>query len=120
MMPKCFVTKLPPQAVKHMKICVHRGGCSLTYSACTPPARVKKNQKSEGCVLPLWSSPLAALRFGSMCMEEEKERKNNAKFSGHYVRPRMHNVCVHTLRSHQKKRERETTVIIVATAFGGT
>ena len=32
---------------------------------------------------------------------KKKERKNNAKFSGHYVRPRTHNVRAHTLRSHQ-------------------
>ena len=33
--------------------------------------------------------------------EKERKRKNNAKFSGHYVRPRTHNVRVHSLRSHQ-------------------
>ena len=29
------------------------------------------------------------------------ERKNNAKFSGHNVRPRTHNVRAHAIRSHQ-------------------
>ena len=33
--------------------------------------------------------------------KKEEERKNNAKSSGHYVCPRTHNVCAHTLRSHQ-------------------
>ena len=33
--------------------------------------------------------------------KEEERRRNNAKFSGHYVRPRRHNVRVHTLRSNQ-------------------
>ena len=37
--------------------------------------------------------------------KEEKERKNNAKFSSHYVRPRTHNVRVHALRSHQFKSD---------------
>ena len=42
-----------------------------------------------------------------MCMEERKkdrkkeERKNNAKFSGHYVRQCMHNVRPHALQSDQ-------------------
>ena len=31
----------------------------------------------------------------------EKERKNNAKFSGHYVCPRTHNVRAHAISSHQ-------------------
>ena len=31
----------------------------------------------------------------------EGKRKNNAKFSGQYVRPRTHNVRVHALRSYQ-------------------
>ena len=33
--------------------------------------------------------------------KEKRKRKKNAKFSGHYVRPRMHNVCAHALRLHQ-------------------
>ena len=33
---------------------------------------------------------------------EGKKKKNNAKFSGHYVRPRMHNVHAHALRSHHQ------------------
>ena len=32
---------------------------------------------------------------------KKKERKNNAKFSGHYVCPRTHKVRLHALRSHQ-------------------
>ena len=32
---------------------------------------------------------------------KKEKRKNIAKFSGHYVRPRMHNVHAHALRSHQ-------------------
>ena len=36
--------------------------------------------------------------------KEEKEKgKNNAKFSGHYVCPRTHNVRAQALCSHQKK-----------------
>ena len=34
-----------------------------------------KKTKSEGCVPLLRSGPLAALRFGSTCIEEEEERK---------------------------------------------
>ena len=33
--------------------------------------------------------------------KEEKERKNNAKFSGHYVRPRTNNLRSQALGSHQ-------------------
>ena len=33
--------------------------------------------------------------------KEEKERKNNAKFSGHYVYPRTETVRANALRSHQ-------------------
>ena len=33
--------------------------------------------------------------------KKEKERKNNAKFSGHYVCPRTETVREHALRSHQ-------------------
>ena len=36
-----------------------------------------------------------------MWNEKEKERKNNAKFSGHYVCPRTETVREHALRSHQ-------------------
>ena len=31
----------------------------------------------------------------------ERRKKNNAKFSGHYVCPRTQNVSAHALRSHQ-------------------
>ena len=34
--------------------------------------------------------------------KKERKKKNNAKFSGHYVHPRTHNVRAHALRSHQK------------------
>ena len=30
----------------------------------------------------------------------QKRKKNNAKFSGHYIHQRTHNVCAHALRSH--------------------
>ena len=33
--------------------------------------------------------------------KEEGRKKNNANFSGHYVRPRTHNVRAHGLHSHQ-------------------
>ena len=33
--------------------------------------------------------------------KEERKRKNDAKFSGHYVCPRTHKVRAHALRSHQ-------------------
>ena len=33
--------------------------------------------------------------------KKEKERKNNAKFRGHYVRQRTHTVRVHALHSNQ-------------------
>ena len=34
---------------------------------------------------------------------KKKEKKNTAKFSGHYVRPHTQNVRAHALRSHQLK-----------------
>ena len=33
--------------------------------------------------------------------KKERRRKNNAKYSGHYVCPRTHNMRAHVLRSHQ-------------------
>ena len=35
--------------------------------------------------------------------KKKRKRKNNAKFSGLYVRPRTHNVRAHGLRSQQNK-----------------
>ena len=35
--------------------------------------------------------------------KERRKRKNNAKFSGHYVRPRTHNVRAHALRLQHNK-----------------
>ena len=34
-------------------------------------------------------------------MEGKRKKKNNAKFSSHYVHKRTHNVCAHTLHSDQ-------------------
>ena len=33
--------------------------------------------------------------------KKERKKKNNAKFSGHYVYPRTETVRAHALRSHQ-------------------
>ena len=33
--------------------------------------------------------------------KKERKKKNNAKFSGHDVRPRTHNECAHALHLHQ-------------------
>ena len=38
----------------------------------------------------------------------EGKKKNNAKFIGHYVRPRTHNVRVHALCSHQHSYHTDT------------
>ena len=35
--------------------------------------------------------------------KKERKKKNYAKFSGHYIRQRTHNVCAHGLRSQQLK-----------------
>ena len=35
--------------------------------------------------------------------KKKESRRNNAKFSSHYVRPRTHNVRAHALRFHQKR-----------------
>ena len=43
--------------------------------------------------------PLLGEKYVEGRMKEE--RKNNAKFSGHYVCPRMHNVRAHELCSYQ-------------------
>ena len=58
-----------------------------------------KKSKSEGCVHLLCSGPLTALIFGSKWKER---RKNNAKFSGHYVRPRTHNVRAHQFMQYSQ------------------
>ena len=81
-----------------------RGGVHLPIAHTLRLPEPTKKNKSEGCVPLLCSSLLAALNFGSTWKErkKKKERKNNnAKFSGHYVRPRTHNVRSHALRSHQ-------------------
>ena len=39
--------------------------------------------------------------LGEKYVEGKKERKNDAKFSGHYVRQRTHNIPAHALRSDQ-------------------
>ena len=44
---------------------------------------------------------------------DRKKIKNNAKFSGHYVQPRTHNVRVHALRSHQNSTNRLFVHIII-------
>ena len=36
--------------------------------------------------------------------KKEGRKTNNAKFSGHYIRPRTHNVRTHALRSHQNAK----------------
>ena len=36
--------------------------------------------------------------------KKKRKRKNNSMFSGHYVRPRTHNVREHALRSHHKNK----------------
>ena len=38
---------------------------------------------------------------------EGKKKKNNAKFSGHYVHQRTHNIRAHALRSDQLKNHLE-------------
>ena len=38
---------------------------------------------------------------GKKNKERKRRKNNNAKFSGHYVCPRTHNVAPHALRSHQ-------------------
>ena len=42
--------------------------------------------------------------------KEERRRKNNDKFSGHYVRPCPHNVHAHALRSHQFTNQHDNTL----------
>ena len=84
-----------------MRICVRRGGAYLPIAHALRLTEPTKKPKSEGCVPTPRSGPLATLRFGSTWKEEG--RKKNAKFSGHYVRLRTHNVRVHALLSHQFK-----------------
>ena len=38
---------------------------------------------------------------GESPLWKERKKKNNAKFSGHYVYPRTETVRAHALRSHQ-------------------
>ena len=39
--------------------------------------------------------------FNFLVHGKKKKKKNNAKFSDHYLRPRTHNVRAHALRLHQ-------------------
>ena len=39
--------------------------------------------------------------LGEKYVHGKRRKKNNAKFSGHYVYPRTETVCAHALRSHQ-------------------
>ena len=77
------------------------GGVHLSIAHTLHLPEPTKQPKSEGCVPPLRSGPFAAVRFGSTWKEKEERRKNNAKFSSHYVRPSTHNVLTHALCSHQ-------------------
>ena len=49
----------------------------------------------------LIGKPLLGEKYVEGKRKKRKRRKNNAKFSGHYVRPRPHNVRTHALRLHQ-------------------
>ena len=72
---------------------MRQGGCSLTYSVRTPPARANQQKTNLRAVslrfTPVLWSP-SDLEVRGSKKEKKKERKNNAKFSGHYVRPRTH------------------------------
>ena len=43
--------------------------------------------------------------------KKKERRKNNAKFSGHYVYPRTETVCAHILRSHQFEKLESLTIL---------
>ena len=58
---------------------MRRGGSSLTHSERTPPARVNQKPKSKGCVPPLRSGPLAALRFEKYVHGRRKIKKEERK-----------------------------------------
>ena len=45
--------------------------------------------------------PLLEEKYVEGKKKKKEERKNNAKFSGHYVYPRTETVRAHALRSHQ-------------------
>jgi len=74
-----------------------------------------KNKSEGGSITPFFcTNPLVGVKLGyppnfnflghlevPLKYVHGRKRKNNAKFSGHYVRPRMHNVRTHALRSHQ-------------------
>ena len=47
------------------------------------------------------AKPLLGEKYVEGKKEKERKSKNNAKFNGHYVHPRMHNVCGQALHSHQ-------------------
>ena len=51
--------------------------------------------------LKIIGKPLLGEKYVEGKKEEIRRRKNNAKFSGPYVRPRTHNVRARALRSHQ-------------------
>ena len=59
------------------------------------------NKTKNLWAVPLRFAPVIWLPEDLEVRGRKEERKNNAKFSGHYVRPRTHKVYVHALRSHQ-------------------
>ena len=87
------------------EICVRLGGCSLTNSARTPPARNKKQKNlragSFRFAPVLWPPSDLEVHGRKEKVKTKRRRKNNAKFSGHYVRPNTHNVRAHAIRFYQ-------------------
>ena len=79
----------------HYNIVFAKGGADLPIAHAFRLPEPTQNTNLRVGVPPLRPGPLAALRFGSICMERRK--KNNAKFSGHYVRPHTHNVRAHAI-----------------------
>ena len=77
------------------------GGGSLTPFFCENLlVRVKLGYPQNFKFL---GKPLLGEKYVEGKKKEEEERKNNAKFSVHYVRPLTHNERAHALRSHQFK-----------------
>ena len=72
----------------------------------------KKKEKEEERIMPCLVATTSVLAR-KPCVSTHYVRTNNAKFSGHYVHPRMHNVRVHALRSHQFQFSLVVTVLVL-------
>ena len=118
---------------------MHRGGCSLclpeptkkkkiwglrtsaspsdlNFFSCFDEIEIEKNKFVLLLRKACKNSRSLANPFWEKSMWKKEKKKNNAKFSGHYVCPHMHNVHARALHSHQKKEERIMPSLVATTS----